>query len=99
MIVNEDNINEIFDKEYEDKIEDSLMKIWDAAEKKTQEELDKIEEQMIKFLDDISNEKFTKTLEINNKYDAELKDLEADGLDLSIYIHITYQLMKAISIQ
>lgn len=82
LVFNEENINEIFDKDYEDKIESNVIKIWETAEKKIKEELETIENQMERFLDDLANEKFKKTLEINNKYDNELKNLECD-IDLS----------------
>jgi hypothetical protein len=81
-MINEDNINEIFDKEYDEKIEASLVEIWETAEEKMQTELTKIEEEMEKFLDSIADEKFKRSLEINNKYETELRSMEAD-VDLS----------------
>lgn len=82
LIVNEDNINEIFDHDYDQKIESNLIKVWESAEKQMTEDVEKIEAEMEKFLDNIADEKFKKTLEINNKYDNELKSLESD-IDLS----------------
>lgn len=43
-----------------------------------QEELKRQEQAMEKFLDEMAEEKFSKTMEINNKYDAELKSLEQE---------------------
>jgi ElaB/YqjD/DUF883 family membrane-anchored ribosome-binding protein len=78
LVVNEDNINEIFDQDYEEKIESSLLKVWESAQVDMRQELEKIEEEMTQFLDSLADEKFKKTMEINNKYEGELKELQAD---------------------
>lgn len=80
----EQNINEIFDKDYENKIETNLLKIWETAQIQMRVELEKIEDEISKFLDQLAEEKFKKSVEILNKYDLELKDLLLD-LDLSMF--------------
>ncbi len=84
LYVDEENINEIFDKEYDEKIEENLKKVWDNAEKKMTEDMERIEQEMEKLLDELGEEKFRRTMETNNKYDLELKDLE-EAADLSIF--------------
>lgn len=81
LVVNEDNINEIFDQDYEENIESSLLKVWESAQKEMRQELEKIEEEMSQFLDSLADEKFKKTMEINNKFELELRELR-DDLDL-----------------
>lgn len=81
LVVNEDNINEIFDQDYEENIESSLLKVWESAQKEMSQELEKIEEEMSQFLDSLADEKFKKTMEINNKFELELRELR-DDLDL-----------------
>jgi hypothetical protein len=78
LVVNEDNINEIFDQDYEEKIESSLLKVWESAQKEMCLELEKIEDEISNFLDNLADEKFKKTIEINNKFEGELKELRAD---------------------
>lgn len=57
--------------------------MWEKSEKKMLEDLEKIQSEMEKYLEAIMDEKLKKTLEINQKYEGELRDLEID-LDLSI---------------
>ncbi len=83
LIVNEDNINEIFDQDYEEKIEANLLKVWESAQVNIRQELEKTEEEMTHFLDNLADEKFRKTMEINNKFEGELKEFQADDLDLN----------------
>lgn len=45
------------------------------------QELEKIEEEMSQLLDSLADEKFRKTMEINNKFELELRELR-DDLDL-----------------
>lgn len=50
------------------------------------EDIKKLEAEMEKFLDDLAEEKVNGTLEINSKYEIELKYME-DSLDLSKNIY------------
>lgn len=59
-----------------------LNEIYDKAEKKFLEELENIQNEIEKFMENLFEEKLFKTLEINQKYEVELKELETD-LDLS----------------
>jgi hypothetical protein len=57
--------------------------MWEAAELIMKEEIRQLESEMEKFLDDLAEEKVNGTLEINSKFDNELKNME-DNVDLSI---------------
>ena len=61
--------------------------MWKTAEKAMKEELTKIESEMETFLDDLSEEKVKGTLEINSRYDYELKSME-DIVEISKLILI-----------
>lgn len=61
-----------------------MNEIWDKAEKKMLEQLESIQNDMEKLMGSIMEEKLAKTLEINQKYENELRELETD-LDLSNY--------------
>jgi hypothetical protein len=76
--IDEDNVNEIIDQECIEGIENNLNKVWETANKRLIEDLEKVEEEMEKFLDNIAEEKFKKTMEINNKFAQELRELEDD---------------------
>lgn len=56
--------------------------IWDSADKKIEEEIDKSQTEIIKLMEKLMEEKMLKIIEINQKYELELKDLEAD-IDIS----------------
>ena len=71
-------MDEIFDEEYNQKITDNLNNIWENAENKMIEELEKIQIEIEKFMEEIMEEKLKKTLEINQKYENELREMEAD---------------------
>lgn len=51
------------------------------------EELEKIQDEIEKLMENLMEEKLAKTLEINQKYENELRELETD-LDLSNIIII-----------
>ena len=89
MASNEGKINENFDAEYNEKIMNDLNELYNKAEKKILEELEKIQDEIEKLLENLMEEKLAKTLEINQKYENELRDLETD-LDISILYFCIY---------
>ena len=60
--------------------------IWDSADKKIEEEIKKVHIEIVKLMENIMEEKMQKIIEINQKYELELKDLEAE-IDISKYKH------------
>jgi mevalonate kinase len=86
---NEGKIDENFDAEYNEKIMNDLNELYNKAEKKILEELEKIQDEIEKLLENLMEEKLAKTLEINQKYENELRDLETD-LDISIFYFLFY---------
>lgn len=76
--ITEEDIEEIFDQEYHEKIDIHLNGIWEKAEENLKEKLALIEEKIMQFLDDIMVEKFRKLLEINEKFDREMREMEND---------------------
>lgn len=89
MASNEGKIDENFDAEYNEKIMNDLNELYNKAEKKILEELEKIQDEIEKLLENLMEEKLAKTLEINQKYENELRDLETD-LDISIFYFLFY---------
>jgi len=59
-----------------------INEIWNKAEKKILEELENIQVQIEKLMENLMEEKLDKTFHINQKYENELRELETD-LDLS----------------
>jgi len=88
--LNDDNFNEIFDNEYNKSIIENLNMIWENAEKKMLDEMEKIQNEIERYMEQLMEEKLNKTLEINQKYENELRELEVDldPSNLNIYLII-----------
>ena len=60
-----------------DEVTKKLTMIWESADKKIEEELDKSQNDIVKLMEKLMEEKMQKIIEINKKYELELIDLEA----------------------
>ena len=72
-----DVLNEIF-KDYNEKLETNLKGVLLKAEINLIEKINFFEDKMKNFIDDITNEKMKKILEVNEKFDKEMKEIEFD---------------------
>jgi hypothetical protein len=72
-----DVLNEIF-KDYNEKLETNLKGVLLKAEINLLEKINFLEDKMKNFIDDITNEKMKKILEVNEKFDKEMKEIEFD---------------------
>ena len=70
--------SDLNDNDYDKQIENNLIKIWEVNENKIKDEIEAIDLEKEKLLDEIANEKYKRTFEISQKYDLELKDLQDD---------------------
>jgi hypothetical protein len=82
-IIDEEEIKEILVKECQEKMENNLQTIWENANNQMIADLNKIEDEMEKLIDNLATEKLTKTFEINKKYEQEIKEYENGDCDLS----------------
>lgn len=73
-----------------DLITRKLMEIWEAADRKIEESVDRTQNEIVRLMERMIDEKMKKILEINAKYEMELKDLEAEIDPSKIKIFFTF---------